>query len=130
MNTLATDWQTIASIMAFGAIGALLRYGTSMLPTVGGIAMGTITVNLLGSFVLGFGTALFVAQPIPLYLKTGITTGLLGSFTTFSTFSLENARLIQNQEFGPAAVNIVGQLVGGLTLALFGLYLGAKWYHD
>ena len=119
--------ETIVYIALFGALGALLRYGFSFLPSLGGIPMGTLLVNLLGSFVLGFLTALLLTQNMSPALKTGLTTGFLGAFTTFSTFTVESATLLQEQSAWLAGLNILGQVVGGLSMAMLGLYLGGRW---
>lgn len=119
---------TLVSIALFGALGALSRYVCSYLPSHMGIPIGTATVNIVGSLLLGISTSIFLVAPYPTWLKTGITTGFLGAFTTFSTFSVENAKLIQEQSYLAAGVNIVGQIVLGVTMALLGLYLGTKWF--
>ena len=125
---MTTDLTTtLVSIAVFGALGALSRYFLSFLPDYMGIPMGTATVNIVGSFLLGLSTSLFLVAPYPSWFKTGLTTGFLGAFTTFSTFSVDNAKLIQEQSFLAAGMNIVGQLVLGVTMALLGLYLGTKW---
>ena len=125
---MTTDLTTtLVSIAVFGAIGALSRYFCSFLPDYMGIPMGTATVNIVGSFLLGLSTSLFLAAPYPSWFKTGLTTGFLGAFTTFSTFSVDNAKLIQEQSYVAAGMNIIGQLVLGVTMALLGLYLGTKW---
>ena len=125
---MTTDLTTtLISIAVFGAIGALSRYFCSYLPDYMGIPMGTATVNIVGSFMLGLATSIFLVAPYPTWLRTGLTTGFLGAFTTFSTFSVDNAKLIQEQSYFTAGINIVGQLVLGVTMALLGLYLGTKW---
>ena len=125
---MTTDLTTtLISIAVFGAIGALSRYFCSYLPDYMGIPMGTASVNILGSFLLGLATSIFLVAPYPTWFRTGLTTGFLGAFTTFSTFSVDNAKLIQEQSYFTAGINIVGQLVLGVTMALLGLYLGTKW---
>ena len=128
MSTQVVDWQTILSISGFAILGALGRYGCSFLPQIFNIPMGTVLVNLLGSFLLGFLTAFCVAHPLPPSVKTGLSTGFLGAFTTFSTFSVENATLIQDQATFTAGLNMIGQVVGGVACALLGLHLGARWF--
>ena len=118
--------ETLISIAIFGAIGAIARYFCSFLPDQMGIPLGTATVNIFGSFLLGFATSLFLIHPYPTWLKTGLTTGFLGAFTTFSTFSVDNAKLIQDQSYLAVGFNIMGQLVLGVSMALLGLYLGTR----
>jgi len=126
MNNTITI-ETLVYIAIFGALGALLRYGFSFLPPLGGLPMGTLLVNLIGSFVLGFLTALLVTQDISPPLKTGLTTGFLGAFTTFSTFTVESATLFQEHSSWLAGCYLIGQVVGGISMAMIGLYLGGRW---
>lgn len=117
---------TLISIAIFGAIGALSRYFCSFLPDYMGIPIGTAAVNIVGSFLLGFATSLFLISSYPTWLKTGLTTGFLGAFTTFSTFSVDNAKLIQEHSYLAVGINIMGQLFLGVFMALLGLYLGTR----
>ena len=128
---MTTDFSaTLISIALFGALGAISRYFCSYLPDYMGIPMGTATVNIVGSLLLGLSTSIFLVAPYPGWFKTGLTTGFLGAFTTFSTFSVDNAKLIQDQSYIAAGVNILGQLILGVTMALLGLYLGTKWFQN
>jgi len=75
-----------------GFLGAILRYMvSSRIPKIRQIPAGTLTVNILGSFVLGLLT--FSAEPESLIYFLNI--GMLGSFTTFSTFAYETFRLLE-----------------------------------
>ncbi|MBM7647305.1 CrcB protein [Bacillus ectoiniformans] len=82
---------------AGGAVGALLRYAASLLlaKVKGSFPLGALTVNLLGSFLLG----LFIShgQGLSIEAQLFIGTGLLGGFTTFSTFSVEGAALLEKK---------------------------------
>lgn len=120
-------FETVASIAGFGALGAVARYAISHCPPYFGLPMGTIVVNIFGSFALGFATSIFVSLPVPSWVKIGISTGFLGAFTTFSTFSVDNAKLIHQEAYFLLAVNMMGQLIVGVGMALLGLYLGMKW---
>jgi len=85
---------------------------------------GTLMVNALGSFLLGF---LFIwlleRTSSGELLRMAITVGFLGAFTTFSTYSLESIRLLQSGAFGMAAANIIGQVVLCLPLTWLGVQL-------
>ena len=70
-------------------------------------------------FITGLSTVL-----LPAHLRVPIATGFLGSFTTFSTFSVESVRLVEQGSYGLAAGNVVGSLVVGLIFAAIGLSLG------
>ena len=106
--------QTLA-IAAGGAIGALLRYwaSTGVHAWLGrGFPYGTLFVNVLGSLLMGF---LFVwlidrmaAGPA---LRAFLLIGVLGAFTTFSTFSMETLNLMESGQFGKALLNVVASVV-------------------
>lgn len=106
-----------------GALGALLRYGVSTgTHRLGGdgFPWGTLAVNLIGSFVIGALWGLFERIEVSQHLRHMLITGLLGAFTTFSTYSLENLHLLRDGNWRLAAVNIVVSTVGGLILVLIG----------
>ena len=87
-----------------GAIGAVLRYIVSgIAPRAGGIPSGTLLVNVIGSFVLSIMT-FTTPQSSIIYL---INIGMLGSFTTFSTFAYETFRLLEEGENRHFALNII-----------------------
>lgn len=98
-----------------GAIGAVARHLVSSLADVESYPVGTTTVNVLGSFLLGLVAFGGVAAPYGLLLGTGAA----GSFTTFSSFSFETVRLWETGERLRAVVNGVTNLLG----ALFGLWI-------
>ncbi len=102
-------------VVAFGgALGGLGRYG---LAELAGSTAGTLAVNLLGCLLLG---VLVGARPGDALLRLGLGTGVLGGFTTMSTFAVDTLAL--------PAVGAVGyvlaSVVGGLLLARAGLRLG------
>ena len=116
-------------IGAFGALGAICRAGLSawLNPTaaVVGMPWGTIAANLAGCFVLGFLAGLTLSSSrIPQPLRAPLMTGFLGSFTTFSTFSVEVVRLIESGEVGTGIACLLLQVLGGLLLAAAGLAAG------
>jgi fluoride exporter len=110
-----------------GAIGCLLRYFVSYFtfPTINYFPMGTLFVNMLGSFILGW----FVAKVVPVQsvsneLKTGISTGIIGSFTTFSALSIEVIQLIQASRYLWVILYLSISVVCGLMLMSVGYSLG------
>lgn len=113
-----------------GAIGAVLRYGLSFLmitSNVSSFPQATLAANFIGCFLLAFLTARFMGKrEISEKIKTAVTTGLLGSFTTFSTFSVETVLLFQNKGIAAALAYITISSIGGLLLAMLGFFLGKR----
>ena len=119
----------VVAVAVGGALGALLRYGVGLffIKRLGeGFPWGTLAVNLVGSFLIGF-IALYAVErkwSDPAYLFA--VTGCLGGFTTFSAFSGENLYLIQEGRFGQAVVYGFGSVLAGLLLAWGGFALAQK----
>ena len=107
-----------------GMLGALLRYYVGIwVPTawIWGFPLGTLLINLVGSFLLGWFTIWSTRIPsMPPWLKTGIATGFIGSFTTFSTFSVDLLELIQRHAWIMALVYLLLSLWGGLFFSWSG----------
>lgn len=102
---------TLSQVALGGAAGSVLRY---LLVAQVRAPMGTLAVNVIGSFVMGvLAVMLFRWQPL-------LMTGLLGGFTTFSAFSLDAVRLWQDQ---PGAA--IAYVAGSVLLSIFALALGA-----
>ncbi|HET9145634.1 MAG TPA: fluoride efflux transporter CrcB [Sphingomicrobium sp.] len=112
-------------IVFIGAgIGGALRHGVNVAATrlFGfGFPFGTLIVNVSGSFAMGLLAGYFAYRSgVPQHVRLFLTTGILGGFTTFSTFSLDAAVLIERHAYGAAA----GYLVGSVAAALSGLFFG------
>jgi CrcB protein len=112
-------------IVFIGAgIGGALRHGVNVAATrlFGfGFPFGTLIVNVLGSFAMGLLAGYFAYRAgVPQHVRLFLTTGILGGFTTFSTFSLDAAVLIERHAYGAAA----GYVVGSVAAALAGLFFG------
>ena len=118
--------KLLVAIALGGATGALARYFVAQQMTQwlgAGFPWGTFTVNLVGSFVLGLLAETFaLAADASPALRGFLIVGLLGSFTTFSTFSLDVALLFQRDRIDLAALYIAGSVI----LAVAGLYAGLK----
>lgn len=117
--------HTLSLVAIGGAIGAVLRYltGVGVLRLFGltQIPLAILTVNVLGSFLMGV-FIVAAAQRGLSHLHPFVAIGLMGGFTTFSSFSLETMTLIERGAFGHAALYIglsVGLSVGALALGLF-----------
>lgn len=86
--------------------------------------MGTLTVNLIGSALIGFLAGwFFTASPSP-NLKLFLMVGILGGFTTFSSFSLDNLNLIRDGQIRATVIYVLMSNVGGISLAFGGYLLG------
>ncbi len=115
----------VFSVALGGALGALGRFGLASAVqrlSAGVFPWGTMTVNLLGAFCIGFLAVLFGRTMVPPALRMGLLAGFLGSFTTFSTYMLESIRLIQDGEYGPAALNLLLGNAAGLAAVLAGMF--------
>jgi len=116
--------RTIVAIGIAGALGALTRYGldgvvSRRLPSP--FPWGTFVVNMSGAFVLGFLMTLMTEQlTTASWVRSALTIGLLGAYTTFSTLSYETYRLLEDGAVGLAAANMLGSAAVGL----FAVYLG------
>lgn len=110
-------------IAAGGAVGAVLRYGVSGLAyRLGGpgFPWGTLAVNVLGSFVIGFLWALSERTPFPARWSPFVFVGLIGAFTTFSTYTLESFNLFRDGELRLGLLNLVGSNALGLLAVIAG----------
>jgi len=120
--------QILTLVALGGALGAVARYGVGGWIHVwsgAGLPWGTFGVNVLGSLLLGFSVRFLEGIASTPELRVGVTVGFLGAFTTFSTFSYETLVLLQEREWGRAALYGGGSVVLGLAGVLLGLYLGS-----
>ncbi|GAB4170505.1 MAG: fluoride efflux transporter CrcB [Calditrichia bacterium] len=122
--------MNIIAIALGGAFGALCRYYISgifyrWLP--GDFPIGTLMVNVIGSFLLAFLMTLFSDKLIiSPSVKSLLSIGFLGAFTTFSTFSYETLRLFQRGEFWLVASNIILNVALTLIFAWLGFVLAKQ----
>jgi CrcB protein len=114
----------IISIAIGGALGALCRYGMTMgiSSLIGrGFPYGTLVVNILGSFLMGAAYVIMVEEiNVNPEWRVGITIGLLGAFTTFSTFSIETLNLLESGDAFKAGLNILLSI----SFCMLGCWLG------
>ncbi len=114
-------WVTLAA-----AVGAPLRYGLDQAVQHrrdGPFPLGTLTVNVTGSLLMGLLTGLTVHHGLPVEVKTALGAGLLGAFTTFSTLTYETVRLLEDGAVLQAVLNTAASLSLGLAAAAAGLGL-------
>lgn len=117
-----------AAVAVAGGLGAALRFlvdGGIRAAFPVGYPLGTNVINVSGSLVLGFVTALAAGAVLPPMWAAIIGTGLLGGYTTFSTASLETVRLLQERRYVASLLNGVGMLVASVAAAAVGLLLGS-----
>ncbi|KPL79376.1 hypothetical protein ADN00_02760 [Ornatilinea apprima] len=115
-----------------GFLGAIMRYGLSSFVQSAlrnvNFPYGTLIVNLLGCFIIGLLSALAELRPFPPELRTFLMVGLLGAFTTFSTFSNESFNLLRGGENSLCLINIGMHLLAGLGMVWMGrLLAGQIW---
>lgn len=118
--------MNLLSIALGGALGALARYGLSgwIHARLGsGFPWGTLGVNVLGSFLVGFGLSYLQHTSLPPVSREFLAIGLLGAFTTFSTFTWETAALLRDGEWARAGLYAGGSLALGIAAVLAGLAL-------
>lgn len=119
--------KIIAAIAIGGAVGAVARHlvGAQMLRLLGtGFPWGTLTVNVVGSFAMGALVELMALRwSVGPELRAFMTVGVLGAFTTFSTFSLDVAVLGERGEVLPAALYVLLSVGLSISALFFGLWL-------
>ncbi len=105
-----------------GAAGSMLRYGVTLLGAAMNLSgnVATFSVNVIGSFLIGLVTGCCKEGTLLLLL----TVGLCGGFTTFSTFSIQNVKLLQEGKIVMAAVYILSTVSVCVVLAWLGYRLG------
>lgn len=109
-----------------GALGSVLRFilqGRIQEAYPGAFPLGTLSVNLIGSAAIGLLAGIFAAFPVPSGVKLFLMVGLLGGFTTFSSFSLENLNLIRAGHGMLALAYIIGSNAMGIAAAFGGFFL-------
>jgi fluoride exporter len=115
----------LISVMLGGFFGAISRYAIGeWIHTDNGFPLGTLLINLIGCFFLGWFLTFFtIKKNIKPEFTLFIGTGFIGSFTTFSTFSLETNLLFQNDHDLYGVLYILISIIFGLLMAYCGLKL-------
>ena len=120
-------FATIAAVGAGGALGAISRYGVGLVATYlagPSFPWGTLTVNIVGSFIMGLMIAIFAHfwQP-PEAWRLFLVTGFLGGFTTFSTFSLDIVTLYERGDVYHALLYGMASIVLSVSALFVGMLL-------
>lgn len=116
----------VIAVAAGGGIGAGCRFLVdSMIKdrVSTPFPVGTVMINLSGSLLLGV-LAGWATTGLPIAVETVAGTGFLGGYTTFSTASVETARLLQQRRYGSALSNGLGSMIAAALLAWLGLLIG------
>jgi CrcB protein len=122
----------IIAIAVGGAIGSVARYlcsaGVLRAVGTGWFPWGTLTVNLIGSFSIGFLWAAFERAAMGSTARSFVFIGILGGFTTFSSFTLENFNLLRDGQVKSAVINIILSNLIGIALVFAG-FAAFKFFH-
>ena len=123
--------MTLVLVALGGAVGSVLRYLTDrrvQLWRDSPFPFGTLTVNVAGSFVLGFLSGWLLHGAEPSSVRALVAVGFCGGLTTFSTFGYETVRLFLEKTRLYAVLNVVVTVVAGLASGALGLLLAtALW---
>ncbi|HWN38988.1 MAG TPA: fluoride efflux transporter CrcB [Gammaproteobacteria bacterium] len=124
--------MTVLWVALGGALGSVARYacsGVAVRWLGAGFPYGTLFVNVTGSFTIGLLAALVAADGRPSLgadARAFLLVGVLGGFTTFSSFSLETLNLARSGALAPAMLNVAGSVVLCLAAVSFG-FATAGW---
>jgi CrcB protein len=106
-----------------GAVGSVIRYSIGLVSTRSPFPWATLAINVSGSFILGLFLTWAFGR-ISIAIITPIAVGVLGGFTTFSTFAWDGLFLTRSGRAGLALVYVLVSVVGGLSAAWLGYRLG------
>lgn len=118
--------KTLVAIAIGGSAGSILRWLLSVRlnATFPSLPPGTLTVNLVGGFIIGGAMAYFLRNPeLDPAWKLLIITGFCGGLTTFSTFSLEIVGLMQSGNYLWAMISVFTHVIGSLLMTFAGFWL-------
>jgi len=118
---------TVVWIALAGGLGAVARLvlDGAIQARLSTFPLGTLLVNLSGSFLLGLVVGLGAAAVLPEPVQVVVGTGFLGGYTTFSTASVETVRLLRDRRPEAAVAHGFGMLLGSVVLAALGWWLGS-----
>jgi CrcB protein len=122
--------MTWIAVFVGGGLGSVFRHSVNVAVArlAGGpVFYSTFAVNVIGSFVIGLLAGLTAASRLDVSptLRVFVFVGVLGGFTTFSSYMLDSLTLVHNGQLPRALANVAGQVVLGYAAAVIGFKLGA-----
>ena len=120
--------QQIGIVALGGALGAALRYVVSEWVSVDSFPYATLSINLVGSFLLGVMAVGLAQNLLSANLALLLGTGILGAFTTMSTFSVETVQMFEQGQGSSAIIYVALTMAFGPILALLGWKLGESLF--
>lgn len=121
-------WSHVIAVAVGGAGGSVLRYlmGGAVHKLAGKTSLaffpwGTLSVNLLGCFAIGLCFELFASRTLTDTTRVFVLIGVLGGFTTFSSFGIETVNLLRDNQLRLALANLLISNFGGLALVMLGI---------
>jgi len=124
------QWMMLLAVGSGGFVGAVMRFMLSswVQKAAGGFfPVGTLSVNVLGSFIIGLAALYFESVVAP-HQRALIITGMLGALTTFSTFSLETVAMLQSGLWGRAVANVILNALLCVVATMAGMLLFRRLY--
>ncbi len=118
----------VVGVMVAGACGAVLRYSVDHVVqrrAGSDFPLGTLVINVTGSLILGFLTGSALHHGVSATWLTVVGTGLIGAYTTFSTFTFDIVGLAEADRWGLSLLNVAVSIGVGLGAAALGLALGS-----
>jgi fluoride exporter len=115
-----------------GALGSVARHGLNYVVhsrwLVTRFPVGTVAANIVGCFLIGLLTGMIASRRIalPLHWREFVFVGVLGGFTTFSTFGLDTYTLARSHSSEAAAMNVAANMIGGLAAVWIGYAAGVR----
>ena len=126
------QWGVIAMVALGGALGSTIRYlvaGWLQPAWWPGFPFGIFVVNITGGLAMGLIAELAALKfNVSLEMRAFLTTGILGGYTTFSTFSLDSALLMERGAYAQAGAYVVGSVVLSIAALFAGLWIVRALY--
>lgn len=124
-------WKVIVGVGILGALGAVMRFGCyfgiQYLQRLTGSTLpyATLFVNVLGCLLFGLVWAIFEHRTqLDASWRVMILTGFMGAFTTYSTFAFETTRLLEQNQWGWAGLNVLVHTLAGIAAVFLGVAIG------